>query len=106
MLLSLSISGCVVLGDNEANQTESENVKYVPEEELSNEISGSSSSNQSITITCTACDGTGVCWGCGGAGTYSHSSDGNEKYTCEACKGSGKCNACGGTGLAYTDQNG
>lgn len=47
---------------------------------------------------CRDCDGTGLCWRCGGEGIW----DGGDT-TCGFCGGDGGCDRCGGTGTEPVD---
>lgn len=66
--------------------------------------SGGSSSHRSTSISCSSCNGTGICSGCGGKrgswqNTGYYTGSGSESWiSCGSCRGSGRCGVCRGTG--------
>lgn len=95
ILGGLISSGTSLINQINNNSNNSSNQSY-----NSNSTVESSPTNKSRKwVSCSTCNGTGVCRNCGGSGNYSYTKDGK----CHECRpvGSGKCGTCKGKKGSY-----
>ena len=94
------LGGLISSGTSLNNQINNNSNRSSSQSNNSNSTVESSPTNKSRKwVSCSTCNGTGVCRNCGGSGNYSYTKDGK----CHECRpvGSGKCGTCKGKKGSY-----